>query len=430
MLVASNTSVDWMTDANRSAQKNGLVLLKVDPTIQGLSGRLKASPCRRALVPAHHTRVSNVARLRDVFSAFTISSMPSGDLLLRPVNRAVDDTPLTSESLTTVAETLMPDRFTGGVLAELGKNGGSRQSAATDDSWESALTAGKSDGAVPAELTAAMEKLRATIQLAEGTRARLFRPIRGPRRIRFPERAQGDMAARILLSRDGRTAYARRLNQVDLTDLVLCHPMREFSRRHGQTNKPVAFFSRTVGDLIACESQHERRFAILADWHEDVVHIAAQPFTIDFPPGHELDSHTPDFALIGASGAVVLVDVKWPAHAVDAAVLRRHASIRRTLAEAGMQHAMWATAAPTVTENIANFAAARAPEGIVRELGPKLIAAHQPGMRVEMLLETVHERHRILPATTLVVLRRLLWDHQLVVDMFAPFTTTTELWRP
>lgn len=296
-------------------------------------------------------------------------------------------------------------------------------------SWEEALLAVKGGHGLR-EVSAALEVLRAQIQLAEGMRARLSRPIRGPRRIRLPERSAGDVSVRILLTHNGSSAFSRRLNQVSLRDLVLCHPMRDFSRRHGQTNKPVAYFSRTVGDLVACESQHERRFLILADWHEGVAHIAAQPFTIDFPPGHEFDSHTPDFVLISATGVVVVVDVKWPSDAIDAEVVRRHAIVECVLAKAGMRHVVWADAPRIITENLANFAAARVPDGMMGELTPKLIAAHRPGIRVRSLLDAVAEVHRTPTSTTLVVLRRMLWDHKFVVDMFTPFTVDAELWRP
>ena len=296
-------------------------------------------------------------------------------------------------------------------------------------SWEKAIaaTAIAAGGRTSRAITEALETLSAEIQLGEGRRARLFRPIRGPRRIRLPERIAGDAKVRLLLSRDGRTGYARRVNQVDIKDLVFCHPMRDFSRRHGQSNKPVAFFSRTVGDLVACESQHERRFAILADWHEDVVHIAAQPFTIDFPPGSDMDSHTPDFALVSAGGAVVIVDVKWPSDAVDPDVVRRLEVVRRLLGEAGMQHAVWAGTDRTITDNVANFAAARVPESMMRDLAPKLIAAHRSGIRVGELVQIAADTHRIPASTLLVLVRRLLWDHQFAIDMSVPLTAETEL---
>lgn len=296
-------------------------------------------------------------------------------------------------------------------------------------SWESALAAGAPGSRAPRELKDALETFRVQIQLAEGTRARLFRPVRGPRRISLPERAHGDTSVRILLTRDGRTGYPRRLNQVGLDDLVFCHPMRDFARRNGQTNKPVAFSSRTVGDLIACESQHERRFAILADWNVDVVHIASQPFTIDFPPGHELDSHTPDFVLISADGVVVIVDVKWPSDAMKTEVLERHATVKRVLAQAGMQHAVWADSPRVFTENLANFAAARVPDDLMRDLALKLIGSYRPGITVAAILNAVAEVHRVPTSTSLVVLRRLLWDHQFAIDMSTPFSREAQLWR-
>lgn len=296
--------------------------------------------------------------------------------------------------------------------------------------WVRALGEPAAAVTVPVQLAAALEKLRAEIRLGEGTRARLFRPIRGPRRIRLPERVVGDTSARILLTRDGSVAYARRSNQVGVEDLVLCHPMRDFSRRHGQSNKPVAYYSRTVGDLVACESQHERRFALLADWHPLVLHIASQPFTVEFPPAHSLDSHTPDFVLLSKSGAVVVVDVKWPSAALDPEVVRRHDEVRRVLAGQGMQHVVWDSAPTSVTQNLANFAAARVPEAMLIATSTKLLEVFHPGIRVETLLQVSAERFALQPMSALVAVRRMLWDHRFKIDMSVPFGMQTRLFIP
>jgi len=280
---------------------------------------------------------------------------------------------------------------------------------------------------MPPQLAIALEAFGAQVRLGEGLRARLFRPVRGSNRIHFPERAQGDTSLRVLLSRDGRTATSLALNHVSLADLVMCHPMRTFSRRQGQTNKPVAYYSRTVGDLVACESQHERRFLMLADWHDDVVHIAAQPFTLEFPPGSELRSHTPDFALILRDGGVLVPDVKWPTDAIKEPVVRRHTIVRDVLARAGMQHVVWTDAPQAVTENLAFFAAARVPTGLLRDLAPRLTQGFRPGITVEALTTDVSRTHNLATMTLLVVLRRLLWDRVFRVDMLVPFTLRSEL---
>jgi len=296
-------------------------------------------------------------------------------------------------------------------------------------SWDSALSSSARSVTGPAELQAALEKFRLSVAFGEGARVRLFRPIRGPRRMRLPRRTPGYSGVRILLSGDGSTAVDRRPNEVSLNDLVHSHPMRDFSRRRAQSNKPVAFFSRTVGDLIACESQHERRFALIADWHQHVAFIAAQPFTIDFPPGGEIDSHTPDFVLISSNGAVIIVDVKWPSHAIDPETVRRHELIERVLRSSGMQHAVWSGAPLVLTQNLANFAAARVPEHKMRQLEPKLLAAHQAGSTVSQILEAAADTHGVAWLEGLVVLRRMLWEHRFAVDMTRPFAVDSELTR-
>ncbi len=304
----------------------------------------------------------------------------------------------------------------------------SHGAAGSDEgAWEAAVARSRSAGGMPGELAAALELLRAEIRLGEGRRARLFRPVRGPRRIRLPERRPHETGVRMLFTREGSTAYARSISQVGLADLVFCHPMRDFSRRHGQVNKPVAFYSRTVGDLIACESQHERRFVILADWNLDVVHIAAQPFTIDFPPGHDLHSHTPDFVLITRAGGVVVVDVKWPTAAETNEALRRHAAVDQLLARAGMQHAVWSGVPPVITENLALFASARVPESALALIAPEVLGAAHSGLRIRELVVRASENAQAPAQTVLVVVRRLLWNHELTIDVSRPFDMETTL---
>ncbi|WP_226653153.1 TnsA-like heteromeric transposase endonuclease subunit [Leifsonia sp. LS1] len=295
------------------------------------------------------------------------------------------------------------------------------------ESWEAAIAQGGARTPMPVELQNALALLHAEIVQGEGRRARLFRPVKGPRRIRLPQRQPHETGIRILLSRDGRTAYGRSVGHLGLEDLVHCHPMRDFSRRHGQPNKPVAFFSRTVGDLISCESQHERRFAILADWNEDVVHIAAQPFTIDFPPGHEFDSHTPDFVLIGRSGIVVVVDVKWPSAALTPEAVRRHAAVEQALRVAGIRHVVWTDAPSVVTSNLALFAAARVPQQMLAQLEPAVLAARRPGVRVRDLVETVTRGEQVPAPVVLTVVRRMLWEHHLDADLLTPFSADSVL---
>ncbi|MFF9564348.1 TnsA-like heteromeric transposase endonuclease subunit [Leifsonia sp. NPDC014704] len=232
---------------------------------------------------------------------------------------------------------------------------------------------------------------------------------------------------RVLFTRDGRTGYARRLEEISLADLVFCHPTRDFSRRHGQINKPVAFFSRTVGDLVACESQHERRFLILADWNLDVIHIAAQPFTIEFPTGHELKSHTPDFVLITRNGGVVVVDVKRPSAVGSEEVLQRHAAVHQFLAQAGMQHASWSDIPHSITSNLALFASARAPEAALAQIGPEVLEAARSGARVHEVVSHVADLLQVPAPLVLVVVRRLLWNHKLAIDLRQPFGMETTL---
>lgn len=281
--------------------------------------------------------------------------------------------------------------------------------------------------AMPRVLREALEQLRFEIALGDALRARLSRPLRGPRRINLPAAIVGDRRVRLFFTRDGRTAYERGLTEVTITDLVFCHPVRDFSRRHGQSHKPKAHYSHTVGDHIACESQHESRFVTLADWHPNVVHIAAQPFTIVFEHGHEFASHTPDFAIILRDGLIVIVDVKWPSRAFEEATVRRHEAVGAVLAKAAMQHVVFVDEARVVTDNLANFAGARVPQAMLGELAPKLLALARSPIPVSRLLELGTSVHQIPHRISLVVVRRLLWERQLTCALNTPFRLESEV---
>ncbi|SMQ58242.1 hypothetical protein SAMN06295909_0128 [Plantibacter sp. VKM Ac-1784] len=298
------------------------------------------------------------------------------------------------------------------------------------DTWESAVARGPAGGAMPAYLRAVLDVRDNRTRVLNGTRVRISRPVRASRRLTLPARRPGDEEPRVLLSRDGSQGYERKLSQLGVEELINSHPMRTFSRRNAQSNKPVAQFSRTTNDLVGCESQHERRFVLLADFLTSAVHIAAQPFTIDFPTGSELTSHTPDFAVIGALGAIVVIDVKWPTRALDAVAVRRHEIVRNALNSAGIAHFVWTGVASVVTENLANFAAARVPDGMMLDLAPKLLSTHQPSTRVHVLLERASHLHGIDPNVGLVVVRRMLWDQQFTVDLNVRFSPDSELDRP
>ncbi len=283
------------------------------------------------------------------------------------------------------------------------------------------------DDPMPEELVAALEDLRAEIRLGEGSRVRLSRPIKGARRVSFPSRRPGEVQSRIVFTRDGRAGYARALTEVTYADLVLCHPMRDFSRRRGQSNKPVAYFSRTVGDLVGCESQHERRFALLADWRTEIVHIAAQPFTIDFADGCEFDSHTPDFVLVTTDGQMIAVDVKWPTREFDEKDVRRHRLVREQLALASIHHEVWFDAPLVLTENLANFAGARIPAHLFDGLAPRVLRLARTDMTVGSLRDLVVATEIATSMVALVVIRRLLWEQKLHLDMTTPFSMDQRL---
>lgn len=269
-----------------------------------------------------------------------------------------------------------------------------------------------------------------------GSRARLARSIRGVRHLQFPDRARLE-DPRLVFSGDGRATYPRDLQSVRWSDFVGSHPVRDYSRRSGQKNKPIAFYSRTMSDLVNCESRLERGFALLADFNPDIVHIAAQPFAIQFPTGDEMSVHTVDFVVLALGRIPLAVDVKTPEAAADAKWIARHERVRRILAQAGIGHVVWTGLERTVIENLAYFAASRVPTAMYDHVRDRAISWSYGGITAGQLAVQLAPYVGDTPGANgrtpqpvsiaLVLVRALLWEQALSTDLSLPFTANSRV---
>ncbi|AMM19469.1 hypothetical protein AX769_04070 [Frondihabitans sp. PAMC 28766] len=205
--------------------------------------------------------------------------------------------------------------------------------------------------------------------------------------------------------------------------------MRTFARRFGQSNKPVSKWTHTTRHLVPAESRHERAFILLADHHPQVQHIAAQPFSIDWPDGGPLGSHTPDFALLSPGRPPMIVDVKAPHASQDPDTVARHEVVRHVLAEAGMFHVVWIGMPEAAVTNLSNFSGARVPEETMATWSPVVLDLLKPGDTADVLSRRLDGRgYPRLLALTLI--RRLLWQRRLVTDMTVRFVPMSRVWLP
>jgi len=265
-------------------------------------------------------------------------------------------------------------------------------------------------------------------------RARLWRPIRGPRRVALPDRTELLQGVVAHFSADGKNAYTRDLAGITVRDIYTAQPMRDFSRRHGQSNKPAATSMRTTQHLVPAESQHERAFLRLADYHPDVAHVAAQPFTLDWrdlvgvPNGHP-KTHTPDFLLFAPGQPPLVVDVKIPSKALEPKQIARHQTIRDTLHAAGIFYVVWVGTHQHVSANLANFRAARVTPATRERWGHEALAQCIPSTTVEGLTRGLLAAG-MDPLRAPTLIRALLWDRHLLTDMTVQYSPRSVVWRP
>ena len=260
-------------------------------------------------------------------------------------------------------------------------------------------------------------------------RARLWRPMRGNRRIDLPERSPLEDDPTLAFTKDSKTAYLRRLQDVRVQDLLESRPMRDFARRHGQGNKPLAKWTHTTGHLVPAESRHERSLILIADHHPAFTHISSQPFTIEWPTGSEFKTHTPDFVLLSAERPPLVVDVKTAHAAADESIVRLHAEVGRVLFEAGMSHVVWTGMPRRAISNLSNFSGARVPVASY-ERWARVVAelADEPLLATE-LADAVHlagypREH------ALMLIRRMLWRRSLLTDLSVNYGLQSLVWAP
>lgn len=255
-------------------------------------------------------------------------------------------------------------------------------------------------------------------------RVRVFRPSWGSRRLRINLERAVSTAVTVSFTRDGLHTETLSVDGFDHALLPLLLPMRDFARRLEQSNKPVAPWLHTTGYLVGAESHHERTLMMLADHHPAVELLAGQPFTLVWPKGSRLRSHTPDVVLLGRGAPPLVVDVRTPFGAAEETWASKVPSIAEAVAELGMGYLVWTGMSRPFRRNLENFTEARVPKASYeRWVDVAIDLCVQPMSASDLAdrLDSVgYQRH-----WALTLIRRMLWRRALTTDMFAPYRTSS-----
>lgn len=253
-------------------------------------------------------------------------------------------------------------------------------------------------------------------------RVRVFRPSWGSRRLRIDLNRALAHAVTISFTRDGRRVETRNSSDFDPTVIPDLLPMRDFARRLEQSNKPVAPWLHTMGHLVGAESHHERTFMMLADYHPAIQLISAQPFTLVWPKGSELSSHTPDVVLMGRGAPPVVVDVRTPSGAAEEDWAAKVPHIAEAITALGMGYFVWTGMSRPYRRNLENFTEARVPPSSYQRWAQVALDVCRWPMPAHELAERLdHAGYQMLWALTLI--RRMLWRRGLATDMFTPYSS-------
>ncbi|MDD1385942.1 hypothetical protein [Curtobacterium poinsettiae] len=256
---------------------------------------------------------------------------------------------------------------------------------------------------------------------------RVFRPSSGPRRLKI-DVLRYATEIRIGYTIDGERALLTRLADFDVEILPSFLSMREFARRLTQAHKPVATWLHTTGGHVGAESHHERTLMTIADFHPAVHSICGQPFTLLWPAGAPLQSHTPDVVVMGPTNRPLVIDVRTPAGSVDPTWVRKVPEIAKALQALGMGYAIWTGMSRPYRRNLENLTEAFVSADSYEQWSLAARALCDGPM-------TAHELADRLDASgyqrlwSLTLIRRMLWRHALHTDMFSPYTQRSIVWR-
>lgn len=259
-------------------------------------------------------------------------------------------------------------------------------------------------------------------------RIRVGSPSRGRRRLDIDSALGVQDVVTVSYSCDGRHVDTERFNDFDQDILWSALPMRNFARRLQQENKPVSTWLHTNGHHVGCESHHERTMMTIADFHPAIHHIAGQPFTLTWPKGSPVVSHTPDSVLLSPGRIPLVVDVKAPDDAAKEDWVDKRPHVEAAVHAMGMGYLVWTGISRRYRRNLDLLTEARVPDESYTLWSVKALELCDEALPARVLAERLEASGYRLE-WALMLIRRMLWRRALLTDMFRPFDSMSPVWR-
>ncbi|MGW0944514.1 TnsA-like heteromeric transposase endonuclease subunit [Streptomyces sp. NPDC002623] len=193
-------------------------------------------------------------------------------------------------------------------------------------------------------------------------------------------------------------------------------PVRGFTWRARQRNRPGLAYMVTTGRMHGFESLAERRLLLALDFLDSAEEVLSQPFRLKFTTVDGAEDHTPDF-LVLLPGTAVLVDVR-PGHLIKDKDLVKFAAAERAAAAAGWRYLVVTGWRRHVATGLDALSARRRPMADRLGLHGELLGlvAERPRRFGELMEETS------LPAVARAHALHLLWHRRLAVDLAQPLS--------
>ncbi|ROQ37060.1 hypothetical protein EDF46_2506 [Frondihabitans sp. PhB188] len=254
-----------------------------------------------------------------------------------------------------------------------------------------------------------------------GRRARLAWPVNS-RQVKKPKLPAPPPHGCVVVINTGLRRRNVPLDSLTERDLIDCYPVRRFQRNYAQGHKPGTVWLHTNRDLVAFESQLERSFAVLADFHPEIVHIASQPMTMRFRWREEDTTHTPDYLILSSCGCLLFVDVKTPEEAAKPEWVDKHAAVAHQLAGAGMGHLVWTGMHQRIVQNLGMMASARPSDDDYNTRGRQvwsLIKSNLGGTLDDIAATAA--TNGVAASEARVLIRRMIWTGRVGTDLGSRF---------
>ena len=198
-----------------------------------------------------------------------------------------------------------------------------------------------------------------------------------------------------------------------------CRPVRRFSWRTGQRQRPGVQFMVSTGRHHGFESMAEQRLLLALDFAGDVDDVISQPFWLRFLTRAGWWEHVPDFLAWGPGG-VVVVDVR-PGGRIQADERVRFAATAEVALACGWRYAVVEGWRPHVMSVLDTLSSQRRDLRDVLGVQAQLMAVAGQGPM---------EFGRLVGATSYPAVARahalhLLWHRRLAISVTAPLSDAT-----